>query len=418
MVHPPEDSMPDPAEPTLAEELAAQLLSSDGKGLTQQLQWQLLAAELGYLTPTPLLEMQLRLRAGWTVADLAAAKAAERDAGAGQAMQLGPLERLPRPVPVLDAPGPRYVGGRAQLASAGEYAVLAGEGNLGKSYLALELALLSDAARRAGLEPGRCVEGSAGLGVSAGRVLYATWEDSPAQLGARAEAVRRALAGGWVVAPPERSGQWEYRPPLGGDGELSKALAATSEATVWVAGGPLWAGTGRADAPPQPTREYALLLAEAERGEATLVVVDPVSSAYAASANDAAYVRGFTTRLGRDLGRLGCACLLLGHAAKANRGVGAAARGNAAVAGSHQWADGARGVLSLAPPAEAGGGKRGQAAEDEGYGQTHRRELAVVKSSYGPAGWEGWVHQRRLESQTGRFAGWTGWAPETAWEDF
>ena len=197
--------------------------------------------------------------------------------------------------------------------------MLAGSGSGGKSSIALEAALAAWAAHEAGRD---AVELGCGLVVAAGRVTIATWEDAPARLGRRAEAMRRALAEGFTIAAPPPSEPWTRT------GEPDKAIRDVYLRGLreWGENGPRLIPCveplsapppGEPGAPPRPTAAYAAVL-DAARGGGMLIL-DPGSAAYGANPNDAAGVRGFLARLASDAAERDLAVLVLAHGTKAGR---------------------------------------------------------------------------------------------------
>ena len=234
-----------------------------------------------------------------------------------------------------------------ELAGSGEVVVLAGSGSGGKSSIALEAALAAWAAHEAGRP---AVELGCGLVVAAGRVTIATWEDAPARLGRRAEAMRYALAEGFTIAAPPPKDPWTRT------GEPDKAIRDVYLRGLreWGADGPRLIPCveplsapppGEPGAPPRPTAAYGAVLDAAGRGG--MLILDPGSAAYGANPNDAAGVRGFLARLASDAAERDLAVLVLAHGTKAGRRAAAAgaddgaSRGAEAIAGSAQWHDAA-----------------------------------------------------------------------------
>ena len=242
---------------------------------------------------------------------------------------------LPAPDRVVwaDAPPPDD----AAVCSVGEVAVLAAPGGSGKSYLALHLALEAVAGR----SPAR----ACGLTVRPGPILMASYEDSPARMGARVRMLQ-----GRSDAP-------------GAAADLA-ALALVDDPA------PLWEPMDRGSSGAVRTPAFDAIQRRADVLRPSLIVIDPISAAGAGlNLNEGGAARACM----RDLARLstdtGAGVLLVAHDTKAARNE-AKAGGNpgaGAVAGSGQWFDAARGVLYL-----HGGGAR---------------MLECVKCNHGRAGW-------------------------------
>ena len=313
------------------------------------------------------------------------------------------------------------------LLGAGEVALLSGGGGLGKSTLALDVALCAVAAERAGL---RDAELGCGLRVAAGCVLLATYEDSARRTYPRIRAIADALAMGYTIASdPAEEGPGSQT--VVGDPELAEVLRE-----YWIGADireqpldrALYAPpAGSAGAAPQPTSAYPALWARAEREQARLLVIDPAAAAFSGAANDASAVRAFVSALAADAERTGIAVLLLAHDTKESRRTaaesGPAERAAAAVSGSSQWYDAARAVLHLAPapdppPPRATEEELDMWREQRRQRYRDRRTLAVVKSNYGPLGWERTLGRRSPSGgeRAGQYAGWA-WPRPPAGEE-
>ena len=212
--------------------------------------------------------------------------------------------------------------------SAGEAALLSGEGGAGKSTLALHLAAVG--------APTRPV---CGLRRAAGPVVLISYEDAPARL-----ADRLTWIPGGEAAPvhvwPDPAPLWEADPDRAG---------ASRPASCWK---PLWAAVRRIGA--------------------RLVVVDPAGAALAGvDASQTGPVRAFFRELVHEAEASAAGVLVIAHPTKAARDEARAGRGPGAgaVAGSAAWVDAARGVLTL----ERGAGGA--------------RLLVCEKANYGAPGW-------------------------------
>ena len=223
-----------------------------------------------------------------------------------------------------------------QWLPAGCVAMLTGEGGVGKSRLALQLAAGLAAERPLA---DRWIAGSgAPLVGTASKdggtpVLYATWEDRIDEMGRRLAQISGAAA--------------EWCQPK----KLNRLRM------VDLAGhGPLWAGWGRHGMPELTPLGYAVRRLAEEMG-AGLLVLDSLAAVYGANENDRAQVRGFMASWDAWAGQSGCAVLVIGHPPKSSFGY----------SGSTDWHSASRARWEL---------------EKEPSGR--RWKLAVVKSNYGP----------------------------------
>ena len=269
------------------------------------------------------------------------------------------------PEPVLSAA--RHGGA---VLSVGNVAVLAGEGGIAKSALAVSIAL-DLAMHEAGERTMRSRLFDAPKG---GPVLLAAYEDEPA-----------------VIA-------WRAR-------KLASKHEASAERlqrihVLDLAGRPLFGPAGEGgtyNARPRPLPGWRDLWGEARRIGPRLVIVDPALSAYVGEQNAAAPVREFLAALSGEAKAHECGVLMVAHSNKAAR------RKNdkldpfdpGQVSGSTAWTDGVRGVLSLT-------WREGDDAKLGG------RVLAIAKANYGPAriliDMKPVRHERR-ESGTGAIVG-------------
>ena len=230
-----------------------------------------------------------------------------------------------------NAPAPSAV------CSVGEPAILAAPGGTGKSYLALNLALLAIGEQDPAV--------ACGLKVRRGAVLIVSYEDSHPRIGQRI----RALSG--------RSDVADAAP------DLARLALVNNPGVLWTA--PDYGGSTRQEP------AFKALQRRAEILEPSLIVIDPLSAAAAGcNLNDGGAARQCMRDL-RDLSdATGAGVLIVAHDTKAARNEARAggSPGAGAVAGSAQWFDAARGVLYLHT---APGG----------------RLLACEKANHGRAGW-------------------------------
>ena len=247
----------------------------------------------------------------------------------------------PRPLAILSATDQEGV-----MLAEGEICLLAGEGGVGKSALAGEIALAVAANAK---DAGGLLAVHRG-----GPVLWLTYEEAPGELVARLKA--RSV---YTTAPDrvfvlDMRGGW----PLFGPGNSRDGRAASYNAR------------------PGRLAGWEVLAAEVVRLRPRLIVVDPVLSAYVGEPNGAAPVREFLGALA-TLARESCAGVLaLAHSSKSARAGGknddrSDLFDSGQVAGSAAWHDGVRGVLTFGyvpnPP--------------DGC----NRRLAIAKANMGPA---------------------------------
>ena len=253
-----------------------------------------------------------------------------------------------KPVPLI-----RGRGLRGYVLSEGEVAVLSGAGGIGKSTIAMQIALAGALADAAGADWGE----TSGLSVRAGRSVILSWEDSAWRLAERASKALglpalKKLAGRLPagtesgVAANERVQASHMRGwPLWGVGEGDHALTRPTALDAW-------------DAAWRCIREF----------EPSLVVIDPAMSAYIADSNSVAFVRSFLDSLYGAAKEARCGVLLVAHSTKgAQRTKDADRTGD--VAGSAGWTDAARGVLTMRRPTK-------------GEGDITERTLECTKANY------------------------------------
>ena len=269
-------------------------------------------------------------------------------------------EQQPRralPVPEITGKRPDrllYVSKKGgALLSIGGVLVLAGEGGIAKSPLALSVALAM-AARRDGTSG----ELQGGLfGAIGGPALVASYEDWPA---VSADRLRQLAARWWP------------------DTEIDIGTAALKRVHVIdLVGRPLFgpvadaSGVALYNTRPDRMPGWDDLWGAVERTGVRLVVIDPALSAYVGDANHAASVRDFMGALAARAVALKCGVVLVAHSRKDARAKpDPFDPGN--VAGSTHWTDAARGVLTLTYDQNAA------ASPDN-------RVLAVSKANYGPS---------------------------------
>ena len=227
----------------------------------------------------------------------------------------------------------------------GRLTILSGAGGLGKSRLALRLAAAMASGHRDWLT-GPPTISRPDLDPSAGEdgvvTVYASWEDD------RPEVERRLVAMQYTTAPPH----------------LHFADMSAS--------GPLWApdqrhGSGHTSTIGTLTDAGRRLREFAERHEATLLVLDPLASAFVGNENDRSLVRLFCGSWDAWARQTGCSVLILSHPPK---------DATISYSGSTDWRNSARSLWVLErenPQATHSGGKSAL-------------KLRLDKSNYGPDG--------------------------------
>lgn len=242
--------------------------------------------------------------------------------------------------------------------SSGEVAVLSGPGGLGKSTLALSLAVAAASAKEA-------VGQTCGLYVRAGDIVLVSYEDAPVRI---IERVKRMAEGKQDI--------------------LDRLHLLPNPAPLFEAD-PEQRGTVR------PGSQWRALWRQIQDISPTLVVIDPASAALGGlSMNEGGPVRALFTATREAAEQAGCGVLIIAHDTKAARNEAAAgqAPGAGVVAGSATWYDATRGVLYLCD------------APDKSTNQRNRL-LTCVKANYGRAGWQVSLVEKK---QNGQFCGFTG----------
>ncbi|MDD9987380.1 MAG: AAA family ATPase [Spirochaetaceae bacterium] len=276
-------------------------------------------------------------------------------------------DQLRRAVPVTEISGDRperlmhCAGRKGALLSIGGVLVLAGEGGIAKTPLALSIAAGMAARPDGTYGP---LHGGLFEGVGA-PVLIAGYEDAPS---VSADRLRKLAAVWW---------------PTGDAPALRRLhiLNMAGRALFGPAAGDLYA------ARPGPLPGWAELWDEVKRIGARLVVIDPALSAYVGDANSAAPVRDFMGVLAEAAEVARCGVLIVAHSRKDARG-----RNNRPpdpfdpgnVAGSTHWTDAARGALTLTWDSDAEAGARVLAVAKANYGPSHiLASVDPVRSPHG-----------------------------------
>ena len=246
----------------------------------------------------------------------------------------------PRPSPILSPAGKFCTGA---VLSEGEICLLAGEGGVGKSALAGEIALAVAGNAR---DAGGLLAAHGG-----GPVLWVTYEETPGELAARLKTRARTVGvSAQNVHVLDVRGGWPLFGP-GADGRSSAFYHARPEQLIgWE---PMEAAVGGL--------------------EPRLIVIDPVLAAYVGEPNSAPPVREFLGALASLAREHSAGVLVLAHSTKAARSQRGGTKPDpfepGQVAGSAAWTDGVRGALSFA-----------YGSDDDG-----NRLLSIVKANMGPA---------------------------------
>ena len=201
-------------------------------------------------------------------------------------------------------------------------AMIAGRGAAGKSQIALQLSHaittdLPDGGPRTWFAGGPEIPGGQGV------VCFVTWEDDSNEI------LRRMLGN-----PALRRGAPEFDKSVGGRFHF-----------IDLAGqGPLWAIGASHRSFGELTPVGASLRATCQSLGVTLVIVDALSSAFAANENDRASVRAFLSSWDRWARDCKCAVLLVAHPPKSSEGV------DSHFSGSTDWRAGVRSLITLSRP--------------------------------------------------------------------
>ena len=245
------------------------------------------------------------------------------------------------------------------LLTPGTVCVLAGEGGIAKSTMALSMAL-----GVAALQDGQDGEVSGGLFWGrGGPVLLATYEDPPAWTAWKGRELAIHITGG----------------VFGHNNNPEPAASILRRVHVLnLAGRPLFGPVASEPGAPafynaRPGRlsGWQDLARACTDIRPRLVVVDPALVAFVGESNAAAPVREFFGALSELVGSVDAAALVVAHSTKAARGRNkdkADPFDAGQVGGSGAWTDGARAALTMTWRADAGD-----------------RVLAVAKSNYGKA---------------------------------
>ena len=238
--------------------------------------------------------------------------------------------------------------------SAGEVALLSGQGGIGKSYLSLQWALAATRNETGGYGE------DCGLRVQPGPVVILSYEDAPVRMAKRIEDLTDTAAPDGLFVLPAPEPLWKTK-----KGESTPGIH-------WTA---LWQAVARIGA--------------------SLVIIDPASAALEGATNDSGPVRRFMDELRRKAETSGAGVLVVAHDTKSARNEAKAGGdpGAGAVAGSAAWFDACRGVLYLRPdPVDR-----------------DRWLLECTKANYGRTGWG----ERLIKAKThaGKFCGFSESGP-------
>ena len=268
------------------------------------------------------------------------------------------------------------------ILAAGEVAILAGEGGIGKSWLSLQIA--TAAAANAGMRPSSKV---LGFGVKAGPVLMISYEDGQGVIYRRAQ----------ILAWREEE---ETSAP-------ANTVQIPDSAMVSYDPGPLWNGPASFGAASGPGQGWGVLQDMMDAFEPVLLVIDPASVALAdAAISETGPVRSFIAAL-RQIASDKCGVMVVAHSTKeAREAARAGAHTSGMVAGSAAWFDGARGVLTLTGYPDSDPTPRKDETIDEAAARAAAFKghsmLRVAKASYAEAGQTWHLRPYHLTSRGGR----------------
>ena len=244
--------------------------------------------------------------------------------------------RPPPPVIWRDDPGVNALNPAVPVLSEGTVSLFSSMGGLGKTTLVLALAL--ESARGGGA--------TCGLRTTGGPVVIVSYEDGPPTLYARAS----QIAGGPVP----------------------------DELMIWPSPEPLWVTADLRSGTAEPGPGWSRLWEAVERVHPAFVVLDPLTAAAAYNQNDAALARAFMAALADRAQAADTSVLIVAHDTKAARSDPFNSDPAGSVAGSGTYHDAARAVLHLRRPV----------GTKTNPGNPRERDLACVKSNFGPSRWE------------------------------
>ena len=244
----------------------------------------------------------------------------------------------------------------------GRVAIFTGKQGWGKSHIGFMLAAAIAAGRDRWIHAETEDERAPRYPAGAAPVVWATWEDEPAELWRRLERIQNATGG-----------------PL----EVADRLKVVDLARY----GPLWESGGHIAAKARLTGAGAALRALCESDNARLLVIDPLAAAYAGDENARGLVRAYMSDWDGWGREAGCAVMMIAHPPKSAHETGVT------YSGSTDWEAAARTAWFI-----------GQADESEGWSQKTKAAkvaagvkpgralyLEVTKSNYGPAPRRVWL---------------------------
>ena len=208
----------------------------------------------------------------------------------------------------------------------GEIGIITGAGGVGKSWLALEIALAAAAAHVRGDTYGRAMKGAKHLAVRSGPALMVSYEDARALTHARARA---------IINDRYNKRDDDFR---------RDALSQVRIGDHWP---PIWTCDERGGAS-KPGEAWRALATVAAALEPSVIVIDPATCALAgAHVGAMAPVRAMLTALRRLAERHRCAIIIVAHSNKKGRAADGGVPTADAIAGSSAWWDAARLVVTL-----------------------------------------------------------------------
>ena len=294
-------------------------------------------------------EAAIRERASEALAKLSSAdrsRLTRRRAAPPAPITATAARKLPRPEKLLSASGQS-----GAVLTIGEICLLAGAGGIGKSALAGEIALA--VASCSNPSAPRDVGNLLDVHGRRGPVLWAAYEETPGEIGARLDALGEATGQATALSAVHILDMRNW--PLYGPGERNGAAGLYS-------------------ARPERLEGWGAMADAASALTPRLIVLDPTLAAYVGEMNAVAPVREFVGAL-CDLARsCNAGVLALAHSTKAARGGGKESSdpfNPGQIAGSAAWHDAVRGamVLDYDDDPEAG----------------PQRRLAISKANMGPA---------------------------------
>ena len=237
----------------------------------------------------------------------------------------------------------------------GRVAIFTGKQGWGKSHIGFMLAAAIAAGRKRWIRAKTKDERAPLYPAKAAPVVWATWEDEPAELWRRLERIQNATGG-----------------PL----EVADRLKVVDLARY----GPLWESGGHIATKAKLTGAGAALRALCESAKARLLVIDPLAAAYAGDENARGLVRAYMSDWDGWGREAGCAVMMIAHPPKSAHETGVT------YSGSTDWEAAARTAWFIGQADESAGWARKKKEANAAAGVKPGRALylEVTKSNYGP----------------------------------